>query len=167
VGIDLLVRHAWAAHLAWAALFVADYALTVWGARLMTGISDRIVMEGSYELNPFHAPAIDAGRRFRLVPCCSSSWWPRFWPGDRRFVGVRGGERDIDLRPRPADRQALGQRLPFQATGSAAAEGRLRYRRWAAFRLSAWGMAVWAGVFGLLPSSRGGSSSSAGRSPAW
>jgi hypothetical protein len=155
VGIDLLVRHPWAAYVVWAVLFVSDYALTGWGARLAKDVSDRIGIEGSYELNPFHAPAVDAGRRFSgraellLVLVAAFLALVRLLVGDRwPFELVIGAFICLHL---PVIVRHLGNVHLFRLLAHPdAAEGQIRYRRWASLRLSAWGIAVWAGVFGAI-----------------
>lgn len=56
---------AWPGVATWIALYISDYALTVKCARLYkTGASERLVMEGSYELTPYYQRDIDSLRLF-------------------------------------------------------------------------------------------------------
>jgi hypothetical protein len=140
------------------ALFLGDYALTLLGARLAAGVADRIAFEGSYELNPFHAAAIDARRRFSgravlvlvvvgglmaivrlLQPPGAGAWL---------FELVAGAFLCIHL---PLIVRHVGNVYLLRLVArSNAAEGHLRYRRWAVLRLSAMAMGLWAGVYGLM-----------------
>jgi hypothetical protein len=74
--VDWLLRTPWPGLLAWAALYCSDYVLTIVCARLYrTGVSDTIVLEGSYEITPFYQRDVDALRavspRFLVVLAAS------------------------------------------------------------------------------------------------
>ena len=159
MGIDLLVRYPWAGYLVWAALFVADYGLTLRGSLMAARVSDRIAFEGSYELNPFHAAAVDARRRvpvralavlalgaalLALVWVSIEQTWVWVWA----FEFVLGALVCLHV---PLILRHLSNLMLFRlVTGGDAVEGSLRYRRRAILGLSAWGMALWAGVFGFV-----------------
>lgn len=66
---DKLVAEIWLGLLLWSALYVSDYCLTIFGARLYHAhLKKHIVFEGSYEMTPYFQQDVDAFR-----------WWsPRF-----------------------------------------------------------------------------------------
>ena len=90
----------WPGLAAWVALYCSDYALTLHCARLYrAGVNEKIVFEGSYELNPYFQEEIDALRvvspRFVLALLWTSGslgvvWlitrqtW--LWPGPYLFL---------------------------------------------------------------------------------
>lgn len=53
-----LLSHPWLSPLVWAALYISDYYMTLWGARLYRQQSFCQV-EGSYELTPVHQKDVD------------------------------------------------------------------------------------------------------------
>lgn len=58
-----LLADVWPGLLLWSGLYISDYAMTVWGARLYrAGACEKIVMEGSYELTPYYQADIDSLR---------------------------------------------------------------------------------------------------------
>lgn len=62
--IDLATSNLWAALGLWAIVYIADYALTLRGARLYSDPRQRFVrFDGSYELNPVFERDVDAQRR--------------------------------------------------------------------------------------------------------
>jgi hypothetical protein len=68
--IDALYVSPWPGILLWTILFVSDHTFTLACARMyQSGVRDHFVIEGSYELTPFHQPDVDTLRRFS----------PRFW----------------------------------------------------------------------------------------
>ncbi len=53
----------WPGIVAWSALYISDYSLTLMGAKLYrAGARDKIAMEGSYEITPLFQADIDALR---------------------------------------------------------------------------------------------------------
>lgn len=61
----LLVQHIWIGMLLWTLLFVTDYALTIWGARLHAEVGRKHVdFAGSYELVPAYQKDVDQQRTF-------------------------------------------------------------------------------------------------------
>ena len=75
----------WAGAALWVFLYISDYTLTLVAARLYhAGAKDKIVLEGSYEINPFYQRDIDSLRtispRFILALLLTlvllfSLWW--------------------------------------------------------------------------------------------
>jgi hypothetical protein len=62
---QILADHVWVAIALWAALYIADYQLTITSARLyVQGARQYSEVEGSYELNPIFEEDVDALRRF-------------------------------------------------------------------------------------------------------
>ena len=55
----------WPALMVWVVLYISDYAFTIACAKMRRGpISEKIVIEGSYEITPYYQPDVDALRRF-------------------------------------------------------------------------------------------------------
>ena len=55
----------WPALIVWIVLYISDYAFTIACARMRRGpISEKIVIEGSYEITPYFQRDVDALRRF-------------------------------------------------------------------------------------------------------
>ena len=67
----------WPGLLVWILLFISDYSLTIYCARLyQTRAKDKIAIEGSYELTPFYQGDIDALKRISprfLFAICTAS----------------------------------------------------------------------------------------------
>ncbi len=68
----LLLDNVWLAILVWCIIYVSDYALTIYAARLYRrGANQHIVLSGSYEMTPYYQKDIDAlrvvSRRFILA----------------------------------------------------------------------------------------------------
>ena len=62
---ELFLHHFWVGLAVWATLFISDYTLTITCARLYkSGVCDKIVFEGSYEITPYFQRDIDSLRRF-------------------------------------------------------------------------------------------------------
>jgi hypothetical protein len=67
---NLFFNALWPGLTVWSALYISDYALTIKCARLYrAGASEKLVLEGSYEITPYFQRDIDS---LRLVS-------PRFW----------------------------------------------------------------------------------------
>jgi hypothetical protein len=55
----------WPALIVWVVLYISDYAFTIACAKMRRGpISEKIVIEGSYEITPYFQRDVDALRRF-------------------------------------------------------------------------------------------------------
>lgn len=98
--IDLLLGHAWAPPLLWAALYISDYFLTIACARLYQS-QNKMVFEGSYEITPTYQADVNALRRISprfvtlltlttayvwgltavMKPWQGASWWYLFLLG--------------------------------------------------------------------------------------
>lgn len=60
---SIFANSPWPGLVAWSALYISDYALTLIGAKLYrAGACDKIAMEGSYEITPLFQADIDALR---------------------------------------------------------------------------------------------------------
>lgn len=58
-----LLTNLWPGLVVWTALYLSDYAMTIWGARLYrAGACQKVVLEGSYELTPYYQADIDSLR---------------------------------------------------------------------------------------------------------
>jgi hypothetical protein len=61
---EFFIQNFWAGWAIWTALYISDYTLTLVCARLYYGgVNEKIVFEGSYELNPYFQKDIDSLRR--------------------------------------------------------------------------------------------------------
>ena len=159
MGIDLLVRYPWLGFLAWAALFLADFGLTLRGATEAARVSEQVGFEGSYELNPLHAPAIDARRRLPArvglllvlgAALIALTWYVTETVGGLRWFleFVVGSLVCLHV---PLILRHLSNLALFRVLHRGdAVEGSIRYRRWALLRLSSVGAMLWAGVFGFV-----------------
>ena len=135
----LLSSPGWAVA-SWIALYVGDYSLTIWGARLYRqGANEHIVFEGSYELTPQFQKDIDRLRtfspRFFLHLVLSAAALAAMWfvvhgqPGDRvlflAFYGALVFPQFVVL-VRHARNIALFRRLQTHQ----GVEGRVSYAKW-------------------------------------
>ncbi len=67
---DFLIGNFWTAAALWALAYTADFALTMYTARLYRAYASQVLsFEGSFELTPAYQADVDALRR----------WSPRFW----------------------------------------------------------------------------------------
>jgi hypothetical protein len=60
---ELLVENIWFAVSVWAAVYISDYCLTIWAARLyQSGANEHLVLEGSLEITPYFQDDVNALR---------------------------------------------------------------------------------------------------------
>jgi hypothetical protein len=58
---SFFLDHLWPVIAVWSLLYISDHTLTIWGARLrLRGANEKVVYEGSYELNPVFQRKVDA-----------------------------------------------------------------------------------------------------------
>lgn len=61
---DYFFSALWPGLLTWCLLYISDYALTIRCARLYrSGVNEKLVLEGSYEITPYYQKDIDSLRR--------------------------------------------------------------------------------------------------------
>ena len=75
---NFFLTNLWPGLAVWSLLYISDFVLTMWGARLYPrGANEIVVFEGSYELNPVFQKDVDALRsispRFILMLVVSNS----------------------------------------------------------------------------------------------
>ncbi len=160
--IELLLDHLWLALGLWTCVYLADYYLTLAGARLYAqGVNRVIVFEGSYELNPVFQQDIDSRRRLSYrffailgVICLLIAfvwrgvwlrWFPpgvfRFWMGSLLLIELAVLMRHL--------RNIVTFRQILRAADIA---GQIRYSRWWVLRSSALDLGLFAGLFVVLAS---------------
>ncbi len=141
-----LIDHPWVAVALWAALYISDYYLTLWGARLYKETASAFIdFDGSYELEPLFKRDIDALRRvsprflWRLLLsglALLGYWWlvVRLVGFPDLFLVLLGGyvllEGVVHLRHIRSIVAFRAARVP------GALEGRLKYARWVTEHLS-------------------------------
>lgn len=144
----------------WAIVYVADYYLTIIGAKLYRAGADRkLIIEGSYELNPVFQKDIDALRllspQFWLrllisIPMISLVWLMAVpWLQMPQLFAVGIGA--FVLREVPVlVRHVRNVHVFRHAASDTALQGQIRYARW--FSLSAAVLELWqfAVLFGLI-----------------
>jgi hypothetical protein len=158
---SIWLERGWIGVALWAALFIGDYALTLWGARLYRGAPSAVIrFEGSYELTPAYRKDIDAGRtvspRFLVALIASTAalvlawWWLRTgWITPLWFAFVVGA---LALRELPVYKRHI-QNIVFFRNFSllrVAAGSRIEYPRGLVYRLSSVDMGVAAAFLLLL-----------------
>jgi len=80
---DLFLDSPWPGMVAWALIYISDFVLTIACARLRRNVADKIVLEGSFELNPVFQRDVDSKRfvspRFLLLLVLTSTLVAIFW----------------------------------------------------------------------------------------
>lgn len=141
----------------WIALYISDYSLTLFCARLyVAGIRDKIVIEGSYELNPFYQKDIDSLRlispRFVAVLLIMSAFLYALWNLTRpatpeMYLFVLGMLVGVQL---AIHVRHLRNLFTFRAARTDAIRGRIEYSRPTSLRISAVEMLSFAGLYFVL-----------------
>ena len=158
--LELLTTHLWLALGLWIVVYVADYYLTLAGARLyFQGVQRVFVFEGSYELNPLFQQDIDRRRRISTrflvmlgVTCLLIAfawrgvqvrWFPpgvfRLWMGALLLVELAIMIRHV--------RNIITFRQILSAPDIT---GQIRYPRWWTLRSSALDLGLFAALFALF-----------------
>jgi hypothetical protein len=138
----------------WAVLYVSDYTLTLYGAQLYQGrAKEHLVIEGSYELNPYFQQEVNQLRpislRFLVALLAScllllivrglADDWP--W----LFVFACGG---LILMEAAVHCRHLRNIATFrQMNRGEGVRGRIEYSRWFTYRTSAVDMFAFAAIF--------------------
>jgi len=156
----ILLTNPWLTVLLWFLLFLSDYTLTLYGARLYQSYGkEYISVRGSYELTPMHQEAIDNQRlpSLRLLLLLAASgvlilvfWYlsvqilDYFWA----FLLLAGGVilREVVVHARHIQNIAIyrAARIPGALTGH------IDYARWLVLRQSALELWVFAGILLLV-----------------
>jgi hypothetical protein len=158
--LELLTAHLWLALGLWIVVYVADYYLTLAGARLYAqGVQRVVVFEGSYELNPLFQQDIDRRRRISTrflvmlgVTCLLIAfawrgvkvrWFPpgvfRLWMGALLLVELVIMIRHV--------RNIITFR---QILSSADIVGQIQYPRWWSLRSSALDLGLFGALFAVF-----------------
>lgn len=141
-----LLSNLWLPVLLWIVLYVGDYYLTIWGARLhRAGAREHIAFEGSYELTPQFQQDINGlrwfSRRFLgyvlLSVAVVAALWivARLWPRlEAVFLLVYGGLlfRQLAVLARHARNIVLFRRL----CAHDGVQGSIRYSQWLSLEVS-------------------------------
>lgn len=150
----ILFDYLWIPLLLWIALYISDYYLTLYGARLYQGgARDHLVIEGSYELNPYFQPEISQLRfislRFLVALAASCllllilRGFADDWPW--LFVFACGG---MILLETAVHTRHIRNIVTFrQMKSGQGVKGRIEYSRWVTYRTSAIDMFAFAAIF--------------------
>jgi hypothetical protein len=142
----------------WVILYISDYALTVWCARIYrSGVSEKLVIEGSYELTPQYQADIDALRlvspRFLLALVLTSTALALLWwlASQLRWEVYEFGLGALILLELVVHVRHFRNLFMFRAMmGSDAVRGRIEYSRPFVLRMSAVELFTFAGLFAFL-----------------
>lgn len=145
----------WPGLVAWTALYISDYSLTIACARLyQAGAGDKIALEGSYEITPYFERDIDALRRVspRFLAALLLSlvwlsviWWLAMdtWPELYSF-----GLGAVVLMEMAVHMRHLRNLFLFRAlVGSDAVRGRIEYPRPLMLRMSSIEFLAFSGLY--------------------
>jgi hypothetical protein len=156
MGEQFLFDQFWLPVVLWIAVYISDYALTIYGARLYKDASQYFSIEGSYELTPYYQHDINA---LRLV---SMRFLLALFGSAFLLLVVRGLAMGLPaifafvcgmflLMEVPVHiRHIRNITLYKQLSTGVAATGQLSYTRWFVYWLSATEIFVFAIVFLLL-----------------
>jgi len=154
---NFFFQHFWAGLLLWVALYISDYTLTMFCARLYAmAVRDKIVIEGSYELTPFYQKDIDSLRlispRFVAVLLIMSVFLYAFWNLTRAavpemYLFILGMLVGVQL---AVHVRHLRNLFTFRAAQTDAIRGRIEYSRPMSLRVSAVEMLSFAGLYFVL-----------------
>jgi hypothetical protein len=152
------LNHLWSVLTVWSVLYISDYTLTIWSARLRRrSASEKIVYEGSYELNPVFQREVDALQwiswRFVRALIVSNLLLTAIWLLDvqssielRSFAlgAFISSELAIHVRH-------LRNLFLFKAMiGTDAVRGRIEYSRTVLLQLSAVELLAFSGLYAVL-----------------
>jgi hypothetical protein len=80
---DFFLNSPWPGTVAWALIYISDFVLTIACARLRRNVADKIVLEGSFELNPVFQRDVDSKKfvspRFLLLLVLTSTLVVIIW----------------------------------------------------------------------------------------
>jgi len=148
----------WPSLLVWVVLYISDYAFTIASARLRLGpISEKIVIEGSYEITPYFQRDIDSLRRisprFIAMLVYTSLLLIALWFLSKRlilevFVFAAGSMILVELAIHV--RHIKNLMMYRRMAQSDCVRGRIEYSRSFILRTSADELFAFAGMFALL-----------------
>lgn len=154
---EYFFQHWWACAAVWAALFIADYAMTIRCARLYrSGVNEKFVFEGSFELTPMYQKDIDELRtispRFLAMLVLNATLLVMLWalmavenPGVYSFFAgaMIGTQMAVHIRH-------LRNYVTFRMAAADAVRGRIEYSRPVILKSSAAELMATAVMFGVL-----------------
>lgn len=148
----------WPGVVAWSILYISDYALTLKCARLYkAGVADKLVFEGSLELNPVFQQDIDSLKRFSpnfawflslTVGAVFLFWWAGSQTGPEVYPVLLGTMILLELAVHI--RHVHNWFLFGQILGGDVVRGRIEYTRVLMLRISSFDLYVFSGLFALL-----------------
>ena len=150
-----LINSLWPGLAIWSALYISDYAMTLWGARLYrAGAGEKIVFEGSYELTPYFQADIDSLRlispRFVRVLVLnglllSFLWWISISAQLAFYEFALGA---LILSQLAVHKRHLSNVFLFRAINAGnGARGRIEYSRHLTLRMSSLELLSFSGLF--------------------
>lgn len=154
---EYIAQHFWPGVCVWMVLFVSDYILTLTCARLYrSGVNEKIVFEGSYELTPFFQRDIDSLRkvspRFLLIlgiiPLVLFTLWKLTTEDFPQLYFFLLGM--LILSQLAIQTRHLRNLFIFREAASPAVSGRIQYARRTSLRASAFELFAFAGLYAVL-----------------
>ena len=80
---DFFLNSPWPGTVAWALIYISDFVLTIACARLRRNVADKIILDGSFELNPVFQRDVDSKKfvspRFLLLLILTSTFIVIIW----------------------------------------------------------------------------------------
>jgi hypothetical protein len=155
---NLLFDSLWPGLGIWAGLYISDYAFTLTCARLyQSGVKEKIVFEGSFEITPYFQSDIDSLRvvspRFlaAIVLICAylgAVWWLAGISDARLYQFVLGSMISTEL---AIHVRHLRNFFLFRAIlGTDAVQGRIEYARPCMLQMSAVELFAFAGLYAFV-----------------
>jgi hypothetical protein len=151
---NIFLNSPWPGVIVWCGLFISDYALTLWCARLRAaGARDKFATEGSYEITPLYQRDIDSQRlispRFLMTMVLNVAFLTGVFyltsPGLYYFMLGMSVCLQLAIHVRHLRNLVL-----FRAALSDEVRGRIEYARPVMLRMSAVEMLTFSGLFLLL-----------------
>jgi len=141
----------------WTILYVSDYYLTIWAARLYrTGASSHIIIQGSLEITPYFREDIDRVRivstRFLRILILSLLLLTFVWIVSIRILGARGFFQAVVgglvlLEVTAHLRHVRNIAFMRRVTGNESLRGRIEYPRWLSLEIASVELIAFAVVF--------------------
>ena len=154
---EFLIQNFWAGWAIFMVLYISDYTFTFICARLYYGgVREKIVFEGSYELNPYFQADIDSLRRvsprfIRAALLISFlmfvAWWLAAKSQPEMYSFLLGALVLIQL---AIHKRHIGNFFLFRAAATDAVCGRIEYSRAFVLRHSALDLLLFAGLYFAL-----------------
>jgi hypothetical protein len=154
---EFFLQNLWPGLTVWVALYISDYLLTLAGARLyQSGVCEKIVFEGSYELTPYFQRDIDTLRRVSprflwallvIAAVLSVVWRLATQTVPQAYAFLLGVFVLIQL---AIHMRHLRNLASFRAAATDAVRGRIEYSRLTMLRQSALDLLCFAGLYLVL-----------------